>query len=113
MTKLILINTFTLVALSISTMALAEQGDGHRLMTDHTAHMPTAKPEISGLKEGGQSSFAAIQEIVNLLMKDPNTDWNRVDSEFLRLHLIDMDNVTLRSDVATENIDGGARFAVT
>jgi hypothetical protein len=70
-----------------------------------------AVPE--GLREGGQSAFAAIQEIVAQLMADPETDWSRVDIEALRQHLIDMDNVTMRAQVAAREIDGGARFEAT
>ena len=65
------------------------------------------------LTQGGQAAFAAIQEVVAVLMADPRTDWNRVDIEALRLHLIDMDNVTLRSTVEAESVEGGARFRVT
>lgn len=65
------------------------------------------------LSEGGQSAFAAIQEITAALMADPSTDWSKVDIEALRQHLIDMDNVTLRADVVHEDIEGGARFMVT
>jgi alpha-acetolactate decarboxylase len=67
----------------------------------------------AALREGGQSAFAAIQEITAALMADPATDWSRVDIEGLRRHLIDMDNVTLRADVTSEEIDGGGRFTVT
>lgn len=70
-----------------------------------------ANPEV--LLEGGQSAFAAIQEIVERLMADPETDWSRVDIEALRQHLIDMDNVTMRAQVAAREIDGGARFEAT
>ena len=69
--------------------------------------MPGTAPSV---QEGGQSAFAAIQEITAALMADPATDWSRVDIE---AHLIDMDNVTLRADVASEEIEGGARFTVT
>jgi len=65
------------------------------------------------LREGGQSAFAALQEITVALMADPATDWSKVDIEALRRHLIDMDNVTLRADVTREKIDEGARFVVT
>ncbi|WP_458878326.1 acetolactate decarboxylase [Arenibacterium sp. CAU 1754] len=65
------------------------------------------------IREGGQSAFAAIQEITSLLMADPETDWARVDIEKLRQHLIDMDNVTLRATVITQEVNGGARFVVT
>ncbi|MEP1930815.1 MAG: hypothetical protein ABJN75_11435 [Hoeflea sp.] len=64
-------------------------------------------------KELGQSAFATLQKIVALLISDPETDWDNVDLEALRIHLADMDNVTLRSEVAVEHMDDGARFKVT
>ncbi len=63
--------------------------------------------------QSGQSAFAAIQEIVQILESDPHTDWSKVDIEALRQHLIDMNNVTLAADVKSEPIDGGMRFIVT
>lgn len=77
------------------------------------AHGPAVSVAANALREGGQSAFAAIQEITAALMADPATDWSTVDIEALRQHLIDMDNVTLRAEVASETIDGGARFVVT
>lgn len=67
----------------------------------------------AGLMEGGQSAFAAIQEIVAQLIANPTTGWSRVDIEVLRPHLIDMDNVTLRARVRVEQLEGGARFEAT
>lgn len=63
--------------------------------------------------EPGQGAFAAIAEIVAELQSDPATDWTRVDIEALRQHLIDMDNVTLRSAVEVTEVPGGATFAVS
>lgn len=83
---------------------------------DHGTHASEgmSRPTFpDGITEGGQSAFSAIQEIVTLLMADPDTDWSRVDIEALRQHLIDMDNVTLRAAVETQDIDGGARFLAT
>ncbi|MCC2098329.1 MAG: hypothetical protein KDJ29_15640, partial [Hyphomicrobiales bacterium] len=40
----------------------------------------------------GQSAFAAIQEIVEILEADRSTDWSKVNIPALRQHLIDMDN---------------------
>lgn len=84
---------------------------------DHT-HMPGMNHgTMTGMQgiptEPGQSAFAAIQEIVGILENDPATDWSKVDIEALRQHLIDMDNVTLRSTVESTGVDGGLRFAVT
>jgi len=63
--------------------------------------------------EAGQSAFAAIQEIVALLEKDPKTDWSKVNLEALRQHLIDMDNVTLRSEITSTPVANGMIYAVT
>ena len=63
--------------------------------------------------QAGQSAFAAIQEIVAILEKDPKTDWAKVNVEALRQHLIDMDNVTLRSEVASTAVPNGIKYSVT
>jgi hypothetical protein len=57
--------------------------------------------------------FGAIQEIVRMLDADPKTDWSKVNLEALRQHLIDMDEVTLKADAATKQIDGGIEVTVT
>ena len=49
--------------------------------------------------EGGQSAFAAIVEIVTLLKNDPKTDWNKVDIDGLREHLVDMNELVLNTSV--------------
>lgn len=61
----------------------------------------------------GQAAFAAIQEIVEILVADPTTDWSKANIEALRQHLIDMDNVTLRAEVRSEPFEGGMRFIVS
>jgi len=63
--------------------------------------------------EAGQSAFATIQEIVAILEADPKTDWSKVNIEALRQHLIDMDNVTIKSEVKATDVAGGVRFSVT
>ena len=50
---------------------------------------------------------------MQILDADPNTDWSKVDLEALRQHLIDMNEVTLRSDAAPKQIDGGLEIAIT
>lgn len=113
---------FLLAVLAAPGLALAQDMIGQHGAAQHGQHMQgmshadhgmdgDAIPE--GLLEGGQSAFAAIQEIVEQLMADPETDWSRVDIEALRQHLIDMDNVTMRAQVAAREIDGGARFEAT
>jgi hypothetical protein len=88
-------------------------------MPDSHAHAPGmmhGSPTDSsrpGPVQAGQSAFAAIQEIVEMLESDPGTDWSNVDIEALRRHLVDMNNVTLASTVEATTEDGGARFTVT
>lgn len=94
---------FALVAAVILPVAAQAQ-------MDHAQHMASTSTEP---KESGQSAFAAIAEVVRILEADPRTDWSRVNLEALRQHLLDMDDVVLRSTVATVEMPGGARFTVT
>ncbi len=81
--------------------------DAHRsVMSRH--HAAASVPS-----EPGQAAFAAIQEIVGILEADPTTDWSKVNVEALRQHLIDMDNVTLRTEVKGERVEGGMQFVVS
>ncbi len=93
-----------LAACLLPTLALAQHG--------HAGHM--APPAATATpKEPGQSAFAAIQEIVEILEADPKTDWAKVNIDALRAHLVDMNNVTLGAQVASAPIEGGMRYAVT
>jgi len=77
------------------------------------AHAPAGGSSAATTTEAGQAAFAAIAEVVRLLEADPTTDWTTVNLEALRQHLIDMDDVTLRSVVRQEPVPGGAVFVVT
>lgn len=99
-----LIAAAAFVVLTSATPAAAQHAHGHG--GQHGG--ATAEPV-----EPGQSAFAAIAEIVALLRADPATDWSRVDIEGLRRHLADMDNVTLRAEVAATTTPGGAIYDVT
>ena len=46
-------------------------------------------------------------------MPTRSTDWSKVNLEALRQHLIDMNEVTLKSDAAAKSIDGGLEIAIT
>lgn len=100
------------VLLVVPPTAYAQQA-GH----DHGNDMPhqalAGMAAGDGPREPGQAAFAAIQEVVTLLLADAATDWSKVDIEALRRHLIDMDNVTLRARVQSEPIVGGLRYVVT
>ena len=113
MRRHILTIAFTLAGMSNASVATADQNDGMHIMMDHSTHMSAPGVANSEPREGGQSAFSAIQEIVEILLNDPETDWTRIDIEAVRQHLIDMDNVTLRAEVATVDVEGGARFLVS
>ena len=98
-----MIRILILAACLLPTLALAQH--------DHAGHMPPPAATASP-KEPGQSAFAAIQEIVEILEADPKTDWAKVNIDALRAHLIDMNNVTLGAQVASEPIEGGMRYSV-
>ena len=110
---------FTAALVLTPAFATAQSSDGHGQMSDNMhvgmdyEAMKMPLPAGSGLTEGEQSAFAAIQEVVSALLTEPATDWTNVNIEALRQHLIDMDNVTLHAKVVTEEIDGGAQFVVT
>lgn len=73
-----------------------------------TAAQQPAAPVLAG-----QDAFAAVGEVIRLLENDPRTDWNTVNLEALRQHLIDMNDVVLRSTVREVKIPGGVQLDVT
>ena len=87
-------------------VALPAQDHTHTPGMTHPT-TPTALPT-----QGGQAAFAAISEIIALLEADARTDWSKVNIERLRLHLIDMDLVTMQSAVTATEAAGGAVFVV-
>ncbi len=97
--------------LPVASIAQQQGAMDHSAM-DHGTMMHSGASSPSGVTEGGQAAFAAIAEIVSRLAADPSTDWNKVDIEGLRQHLIDMDNVTLHAEVVSTPTDTGARFQV-
>ena len=88
---------------------LAAQDHAHAGMHGQQA-TGAASPDAARL--GGQAAFATIAEVIRLLEADSTTDWSTVDLERLRAHLADMDAVTLRAQVAREDVPNGARFTV-
>ena len=84
---------------------------------------PTGMPDMHQMHHGpgaagtpmmpGQDGFAAIAEVVRILDADPATDWSKVDLERLRQHLIDMNEVVLRSAVKQTPVPGGLVMDVT
>jgi hypothetical protein len=84
-------------------------------MSQHMRHgrMSSGTFDLATPTMPGQDAFGTIQEIVRILESDPKTDWSKVDLEALRQHLIDMNDVTLKSDAKTAPVDGGITVTVT
>jgi hypothetical protein len=80
----------------------------------HAQHMQAMREmSAGGPTLPGQDAFGAIAEIVRILDADPATDWSKVDIERLRQHLIDMNEVVLRSEVKPTPVPGGLAMDIT
>ena len=75
-------------------------------------HPMPGRPGALEPTPAGQDAFGAIAAIVGVLDADPKTDWGRVDLERLRQHLIDMNEVVLRSEVKQLPVPGGLAMEV-
>jgi len=75
--------------------------------------MPSLPVSSSALPtEPGQGGFAAISEIVEMLSTDPDTDWSRVSIDALHAHLVDMNNLIMKTSVDTRDIPGGIEVTI-
>lgn len=66
-------------------------------LAQHTMHT-----QETPLTEPGNDIFGTIQEVVNELESNPNTDWSQVNLEGLRQHLLDMKAFTEEVSVTSE-----------
>ncbi|PCI88163.1 MAG: hypothetical protein COB24_03465 [Hyphomicrobiales bacterium] len=95
-----------MIALSSGTM-VGYAEDAHKGHTEHNMEALNEMPT-----EAGQSAFAAIAEIVEMLNEDPNTDWDKVDIDKLRNHLVDMNELTLNAKVERSSQQGAVIFSI-
>ena len=105
----------TRIALSITLamlpLALSAQTNMSGMV--HTPGM-TQPPERAAIPtQPGQGAFAALAEIVAMLRADPASDWNRVNIDALRAHLVDMDMLVTRAAVTSTEIEGGLRMTIS
>lgn len=63
--------------------------------------------------EVGQSAFAALAEIVDILRKNPHTDWTSADIPALQRHLVDMELLATQSVAEQTVVEGTVLFSVT
>ena len=95
------------------------QPHSHGSMPSHGAEMHAQHMQAMRAMAGGeptmpgQDAFGALAEVVRILEADPATDWSKVDLERLRQHLIDMNEVVLRSVVKATPVRAGLAMEVT
>lgn len=96
------------VALAMASAGSVLAQSGHPMDSRPATGIGATVPKLPG-----QDAFGAIQEIVEMLDADPQTDWTKVDLEALRQHLIDMNEVTLKAAASPKAIDGGLEISIT
>lgn len=97
---------FCLVSVALAAPAVIKaQAMDHSAMHKMDSAQMMAPP--------AQAAFATISDIVRKLKADSTTDWSKVNIEALRQHLIDMDDVMMRSAVKQSNVAGGVSLDVT
>ncbi len=88
----------TTLSLLLCILALPAFGQEHPHHNTHQGQYPGAT-EQTKLTEAGNSVFATIQEVIHHLIQNPDTDWNKVDLEVLRQHLLDMKDIAENVEV--------------
>lgn len=90
-----------------------QRGHEHRGHT-HPGHRASGLEARShSLAEVGQDAFVALAEARTQLLADPATDWQMVDLDALREHLVDMHRVLLFAEVEKQELESGFRATVT
>ncbi len=101
-----IISGFYVVACSLTIIFCAE-------MNNVAAQQHHVDSENSPLEMPGNEIFGTIQEVVQKLEADPNTDWSKVDLEALRRHLLDMKAFTEEVQVVSQKaIEKGTEIQV-
>ena len=108
MRRIMIVALITSLAAGQASAAMAVETQG----MSHQDHVAAESAEILPL-EPGQSAFAAIVEIVDVLRRDPGTNWDRVDIDGLREHLVDMNELTLNASVDTSADVNSIAFRVS
>ena len=108
--KTILANVAGLII--VSSIAVAKNHDKHQSLMQHESVKQKADTKAV-LMQAGTDPFATLQEVINQLETNPNTDWEKANLEALRLHLVQMEDMTLNVDVVQSLIDKGFKAVVT
>jgi len=106
--SLIISVLFTLPALAETAKKMPLSPHDMRQHSEHQVRMQTGK-----LSEPGIDMFATIQEVIEKLNADPDTDWAKVNLEALRQHLRDMFEFSYNVDVLSQQpIEHGVKIRV-
>jgi len=105
------------LSLSIVAMIMAmpmASAHMHHANMNHAAMMGnnTATTPVV-LTESGTDPFATLQEVITALEANTGTNWEKVNIEALRLHLVEMQDMTINIDVKQQHIDNGFQAVVT
>ncbi|SMN02217.1 hypothetical protein SPONN_618 [uncultured Candidatus Thioglobus sp.] len=68
-----------------------------------TEHQQMIMQKESPLTEAGNDIFGTIQEVITNLNANLNTDWDKVNIEALKEHLLDMRDMTVNVEVINQN----------
>jgi hypothetical protein len=105
------------LSLSIVVMIIAipmASAHTHHANMNHAAmmgHNKAATPVV--LTESGTDPFATLQEVITALEANTGANWEKVNIEALRLHLVEMQDMTINIDVKQQHIDNGFQAVVT
>ena len=108
---------FRKLSLSIAAMTIVmpmASAHTHHANMNHAAMMGhnTAPTQVV-LTESGTDPFATLQEVIAALESNTNTNWEKVNIEALRLHLVEMQDMTINVDVKQQHIDNGFQAVVS
>lgn len=107
--------TGLVLVFAVSHVGQAQMSNDHSggAMPGHDMHMKMMQGGKAEPTQAGQDAFATIQEIIALLQNDPDTDWSRVNITALRDHLVDMNDLVLKSTAIERHIAGGLEMDVS
>ena len=117
--KKITYSVIAVAAIAISSTAISKMHHGamnHSAMMNHGSmnhNQLTAQTNTATLVESGTDPFAVIQEAITALEANPNTNWEKVNIEALRSHLVEMQDMTLNIDVVQSQVNKGFKAIVT
>lgn len=103
-----------LLAFASSVFAQNDHNNMNHQM--HTATDDTPVDHVQATStlptEAGNDAFGTIQEIIGLLNDNPDTDWTQVNIEALRMHLVDMHDMTMNVNVISQKAIPNGLIAV-